>query len=397
MLAASAASRMRRRALAGAAVDVAQPDLQSLLARQLVARLPQLLRRARVVRRERRQSAQARRGERRRARAGTSRWSRLCTRAASSGQGSPSGRAGARSAWMKTCGRFRSQRASAAFDSAVCTAPAASASNICVTMFSAVRRSISSAFLRPTAVWLATASSSSASSWHEASPSHHAAQDAELLVARDQRRQQQAVVARGRPPPPCGALRAPPHQVEQQRRPARLRGARRWRDPPPPSISSSASLSSRQIWHSSAPSSRARPARHRVVEVLAQRHRRERLAQLGERRERVDPAARVLVELGVLDRPADQRARVDQEVEHVVVELARGLGVQDDDADHVAVAGQDRHGHHRLEALLVQLGHELHARVLERALADELGRLGPRDPARRPSSSPHSSLPTSSA
>jgi hypothetical protein len=75
---------------------------------------------------------------------------------------------------------------------------------------------------------------------------------------------------------------------------------------------------------------------------------------------------------------------VDEEVHDVPVELARRLGVQHDHADHVAVAGEDRHRDHRLEAFLVQLGHELHARVLERALADELGRLGARDPAGQP-------------
>jgi len=48
-----------------------------------------------------------------------------------------------------------------------------------------------------------------------------------------------------------------------------------------------------------------------------------------------DAPARVLVELGVLDRAADERRRVHEEVEDVVVELARRLGVQDDHADHV--------------------------------------------------------------
>ena len=61
----------------------------------------------------------------------------------------------------------RSQRASLAFASAASTEPAASASNMSLTMFSAVSRSISSAFFSPTAVWLATAPSSSASSSRE--------------------------------------------------------------------------------------------------------------------------------------------------------------------------------------------------------------------------------------
>ena len=257
-----------------------------------------------------------------------------------------------------------------------------------VTMFSAVSRSISSAFLSPTAVWFATASSSSASSAPNAAPAHDAAEDAELLVAGDERRQQQPVVVRSHDP---GVAALAAHQVEQQRgaprpcgRVVRRVGARQHQlvglGVEPPDLTG---VRAEQL---------ARPARDRVVEVLAQGHRGERLAQLGQRGERIHPPALALVELGVLDRPGHQRRRVDQEVEHVVLELARRLCVEDHHADHVAVAGEDRHRDHRLEALLVELRHELHARVLERALADELGRLGARDPAGQPLVEPPAEL-----
>ena len=72
---------------------------------------------------------------------------------ATSGQaGRSSSGDGARTTCRNTCGRLRSQRASAALASAASTEPAASASNMSLTMFSAVSRSISSAFFRPTAV-----------------------------------------------------------------------------------------------------------------------------------------------------------------------------------------------------------------------------------------------------
>ena len=125
-------------------------------------------------------------------------------------------------------------------------------------------------------------------------------------------------------------------------------------------------------------------ARDGVVQVLAERDGRERLAEARERRQCVDAPACLLVELSVLDRARGQRRGVDEEVEDVVVELARRLGVQDDHADHVAGAVQERHGDHRLEALLLELRHVLHARVVHRALADELGRARARDPAGQP-------------
>ena len=128
----------------------------------------------------------------------------------------------------------------------------------------------------------------------------------------------------------------------------------------------------------------ASAAGHGLVEVLAHGDLRERLAQLGQRGQGLDPAPGVLVELGVLDRPGHQRRRVDEEVEGVVLELPWRLGVQDDDANHVAGLGEDRHRDHRLEVLLLELGNELHPRVGHRVLANELRGLVARHPAREP-------------
>ena len=64
-------------------------------------------------------------------------------------------------AWMKTCGRSRSQPAARARASAMSSAPSSSASKSARTRFSAVRRSMCSALRSARAAWLATACSSS--------------------------------------------------------------------------------------------------------------------------------------------------------------------------------------------------------------------------------------------
>ena len=201
----------------------------------------------------------------------------------------------------------------------------------------------------------------------------NAGEDPELLVPRRQRCDKQLVLHR------AGAPAA--HEVEQLRRAsgarARLRRIRTREvqlvglgvDPP-----NLARVGAEQL---------ASAARDGVVEVLAQRHRRERLAQLRERRERLDPPARALEELRVVDRARRQRRRVHEKVEHSVVELARRLRMENHHTQHVAVAGHHRHGHHRLEALLLELRHVLHARVIECVVANELGRLGSGDPPRQ--------------
>ena len=243
-----------------------------------------------------------------------------------------------------------------------------------LTMFSAVSRSISSAFFRPTAVWCATARSSSASSssktrscaMQQSSPSC-SSPAASGAISRSSSTAPRAAAAHQR------------HQLRRARRARRV--VRRVRagqvqlvgvrvDPP-----DLARVRAEQL---------ARAARDRVVEVLAQRDRRERLAQLRERGERVHAPARALVELRVLDRARHERRGVHEKVEHSVVELARRLRMENDHTQHVAVAREHRHGDHRLEALLLELRHVLHARIVERVLADELRRLRARDPAGEP-------------
>ena len=247
-----------------------------------------------------------------------------------------------------------------------------------LTMFSAVSRSISSAFSRPTAVWCATARRSSASSSSN---------------VRSRAMQQSRPSCSS--PAASGAIRsssstapgAPAaHQRHQLRRAGRAVGAAgrvgagevelvRVRVDAPDLTR----VGAEQL---------PRAARDGVVEILAERDGRERLAQLGERRERLDAPARALVELRVLDRAGDERRGVHEEVEHSVVELARRLGMEDDHTDHVAVAREHGHGDHRLELLLLELRHVLHARVVERVVADELGRLRARDPAGEPLADP---------
>ena len=258
-----------------------------------------------------------------------------------------------------------------------------------LTMFSAVSRSISSAFFSPTAVWFATAPSSSASSSRELPALRQAAEHAELLVAGHQRRHQQRVLvdvgpqlARDPAPPAAAPAVRPPHQVEHEAGAAGPGAGRRGALGVGARQQQLVGLDVEAVDLAGVrPQQLARAARDDVVEVLPQGHRRQRLAELGEGGQRLHPAAGLLVELGVLDRPADQRGGVDEEVEHVVLELARRLGVEDDDPDHVAGLGQDRDRDHRLEVLLLELGHELHPRVRHRVLADELGGLGACDPA----------------
>ena len=94
--------------------------------------------------------------------------------------------------------------------------------------------------------------------------------------------------------------------------------------------------------------------------------------RLGEGRQRLElahAAARLLVEARVLDRPRDERARRDDEVDIGLRELVRSLRVRGDDSDHAAVAGLHRNAEERLVAVLLQLGHVLDARIGEQVLA----------------------------
>ena len=78
-----------------------------------------------------------------------------------------------------------------------------------------------------------------------------------------------------------------------------------------------------------------------------------------------------------------------EQLDVLLGELARRGGVQHDHADHVARRARDRHGGHRLPALLLELGEVLHARVVERLVADQRGAACCAPPSRsRPRRSP---------
>ncbi len=123
---------------------------------------------------------------------------------------------------------------------------------------------------------------------------------------------------------------------------------------------------------------------HRLDELLEPVGARDLLCELGELLELGHAQARLLVQPRVLDRARDERRRGHEEVDLVVRELARRLGVRGDDADHVAGAPDHRHREQRLELLLLELREVLRARVGEGVVADErrLGALGrpPREP-----------------
>jgi hypothetical protein len=75
---------------------------------------------------------------------------------------------------------------------------------------------------------------------------------------------------------------------------------------------------------------------------------------------------------------------VHQQLQRILGELVRRLGVQDDHSDRGSRPREDRDGHHRLEALLLERRDVLHPRVLHGFIADELGRAVARDPAGEP-------------
>ena len=211
----------------------------------------------------------------------------------------------------------------------------------------------------------------------------HAADDPELLVAGHERGDQQAVV---------GALLAA-HQVEQQRGAARPRGGRVRRvrhgqrqlvvlGRQPPDL---ARVGGQQL---------PRPARDRGVQLVALRHGGERLRELRQGGQLVHPPARLLVELRVLDGARHEPGGVHEEVQDVVLELARRLRVQHDDADHPLALADDRDGDHRLEALLLDLRHVLHARIAIAFSRMKAGVLVRATQPVRPSSSPQDSLST---
>jgi hypothetical protein len=92
----------------------------------------------------------------------------------------------------------------------------------------------------------------------------------------------------------------------------------------------------------------------------------------------------LLVETRVFDRACHERRARNEELDLVLRELARRLGVHRDDADHGAVLAEDRDRDKRLEPLLIELRHVLHAGVGEKVVADEGGLLLLRHPPGEP-------------
>jgi hypothetical protein len=128
----------------------------------------------------------------------------------------------------------------------------------------------------------------------------------------------------------------------------------------------------------------AHPVRDRAADLARVRSGGDLLGESGQARQRIHAAALLVVQLGVLDRARDERGDVNQELERVLGELARSLGVENDHADRLPGAREDRNRGHRLEPLLVEDREELRARVGHRALADELGLAVPGHPSGEP-------------
>ena len=92
---------------------------------------------------------------------------------------------------------------------------------------------------------------------------------------------------------------------------------------------------------------------------------------LGERGQRLqldDPRPGALVQPRVLDRAGDECRGRHQKVDLLTRELARRLAVGGDDADDHTLLVEERYRHERLEALLLELGEDLDARIGEQAL-----------------------------
>ena len=120
------------------------------------------------------------------------------------------------------------------------------------------------------------------------------------------------------------------------------------------------------------------------------------LGELGQAGEGIDAAPFAVIELGVLDGAGDQRGDVGEQIGRVLTELVRGAGVEHDHPDRLAGPRQDRHRGHRLKRLLLQQRDVLHARVLHRPVADELGRRWRATQPVRPSWTEKRTLPTAS-
>ena len=121
-------------------------------------------------------------------------------------------------------------------------------------------------------------------------------------------------------------------------------------------------------------------------QLVERRGARNRLGELGDRLELEHPCARLVVEARVLDRPGDERSTRDEEVDLRLSERPRCLRVSADHPDHASVARGDRHAEQRLEALLLELGHVVDARVVEQVVRDERRLVALRGPPCEPAS-----------
>ena len=114
-----------------------------------------------------------------------------------------------------------------------------------------------------------------------------------------------------------------------------------------------------------------RAANGKRTQLVQRLGRRDLLAELGQMLELEHALAHLLVEPGILDCAGDQCRTRNEEVRFGLSELPGSLGVKADDADRVLSAAEQGYRYERLEPLLLQFGHVVEARVVERVLADE--------------------------
>ena len=120
---------------------------------------------------------------------------------------------------------------------------------------------------------------------------------------------------------------------------------------------------------------------------------RNRLREPGQRLQLDDSRAGALVQPRVLDRAGDERRGRHQKVDLLTGELARRLAVGGDHTDDHALLVEERDRHERLEALLLELGEDLDARIGEQALDHDCGGAMLHRPTGQPLSFLHRDLP----
>src|SRR3990170_8687247 len=116
---------------------------------------------------------------------------------------------------------------------------------------------------------------------------------------------------------------------------------------------------------------RARGGDDRLQQVVERLSARNRLRELRQLLELGHSESGLLVETRVLDRARDERRRRHEEVDLVIRELARSLGVGGDHTDRFAGTIDERHCEQRLEPLLLELRNVFRPRIGEGLVADE--------------------------